>query len=61
VAMELGVHNVTLAIAVGALVADELTVPAAVYSVVMYFTAGAFARLMYRRNVAIGPAVVAPA
>ena len=52
VAMELGVHNATLAIAVGALVADELTIPAAIYSAVMYFTAGAFARLMYRRNAA---------
>lgn len=60
VAMELGVHNVTLAIAVGALVAPELTVPAAVYSVVMYVTAGAFARLMYRRNATPAKAALAP-
>lgn len=52
VALELGVHNATLAIAVGALVADELTIPAAIYSAVMYVTAGLFARLMYRRNAA---------
>lgn len=50
VAMELGVHNSTLAITVGALIADSLTVPGAVYSVFMFLTAGAFARLMYRRN-----------
>ena len=61
VAMELGVHNATLAIAVGTLVAPELTIPAAVYSVVMYVTAGAFARLMHRRNVAGAPPVAAPA
>jgi BASS family bile acid:Na+ symporter len=58
VAMELGVHNATLAIAVGALVADRLTIPAAVYSTFMFFTAGAFARLMARRNVP-APAVAA--
>jgi BASS family bile acid:Na+ symporter len=50
IAMELGVHNSTLAIAVAASVADVLTVPAAVYSAFMFITAGAFARLMYRRN-----------
>ena len=51
IAMELGVHNATLAIAVGAAVATVLTIPAAVYSAFMYITAGLFARLMYRRNV----------
>lgn len=61
VAMELGVHNATLAIAVGTLVAPELTIPAAVYSVVMYVTAGAFARLMHRRNSTAAPAVAATA
>jgi len=60
VAMELGVHNGTLAIAVGALIADVLTIPAAVYSAFMFITAGLFARLMYRRNeqVARSPAGV---
>jgi BASS family bile acid:Na+ symporter len=55
VALELGIHNSTLAIAVGALVADELTIPAAVYSGFMYVTAGLFARALHRRN-AVAPA-----
>lgn len=54
VALELGIHNGTLAIAVGALVADEVTLPAAVYSALMYFTAGLFARMLFRRNAAAG-------
>jgi len=53
VALELGVHNGTLAIAVAALVADELAVPAAVYSAFMYLTAGLFARALHRRNAAV--------
>jgi bile acid:Na+ symporter, BASS family len=57
IAMELGIHNAALAIAVGATVADVLTIPAAVYSSLMFFSAGAFARLMYRRN---GSAEVRP-
>ena len=52
VALELGVHNSTLAIAVGALIAEELTIPAAVYSAFMYITAGLFARLLHKRNAA---------
>lgn len=55
VALELGIHNGTLAIAVGALIADELTVPAAVYSAFMYLTAGAFARMLLRRNQRLSP------
>ena len=50
IAMELGVHNATLAITVAAALSSELTVPAAVYSAFMFITAGLFARLMYRRN-----------
>jgi BASS family bile acid:Na+ symporter len=50
VAMELGVHNGTLAIAVAVLITDDLAIPAAIYSAFMFATAGAFARLMYRRN-----------
>jgi BASS family bile acid:Na+ symporter len=50
IAMELGVHNSTLAIAVATVFSDELAVPAAVYSAFMFITAGSFARLMYRRN-----------
>ena len=52
VAMELGIHNGTLAIAVAVLIVDDLAIPAAIYSAFMFLTAGAFARLMYRRNMA---------
>jgi BASS family bile acid:Na+ symporter len=50
VAMELGIHNATLAITVGVSIADVLAIPAAVYSVFMFLTAGAFARVMWHRN-----------
>ncbi len=56
IAMELGIHNATLAIAVGASVATVLTIPAAVYSAFMFITAGLFARVMYVRNGAARPA-----
>ncbi|HZV72182.1 MAG TPA: bile acid:sodium symporter [Conexibacter sp.] len=52
IALELGIHNATLAIAVGSALATELTVPAAVYGSVMFISGGLFARLMHRRNVA---------
>lgn len=52
VSLELGVHNSTVAIAVGALVAEELVLPAAVYGLFMYVTAGLFARVLHRRNAA---------
>ena len=58
IAMELGVHNTALAIAVAATVDTELTIPAAVYASFMFVSAGLFARLMYRRNAA-GEAVAA--
>ena len=50
IAMELGIHNATLAIAVATAIDTELVIPAAVYSGFMFITAGLFARLMYRRN-----------
>jgi BASS family bile acid:Na+ symporter len=53
------VHNGTLAIAVASTVDNTLATPAAVYSVFMFLTAGAFARLMYKRNGE--PAAVQPA
>ncbi|MPQ97046.1 bile acid:sodium symporter family protein [Modestobacter sp. I12A-02628] len=59
VALELGVHNSTVAIAVGSLIDPRLTIPAAVYSVFMFLTGGAFARLMSRRNAAAEGAVPA--
>ena len=52
VALELGVHNATVAIAVATLIDDDLSLPAVVYSVFMYVTAGVFARALYRRNAA---------
>lgn len=53
IAIELGVHNSTLAIAVGATIATELTIPAAVYASFMFISAGLFARLMYKCNAAL--------
>jgi len=50
IALELGIHNSALAIAVGASLASEVTIPAAVYSSFMLFTGGAFAWAMSRRN-----------
>jgi BASS family bile acid:Na+ symporter len=50
ISLELGVHNSTLAIAVATTIATVLATPAAVYSMFMFFTAGAFARLMWARN-----------
>lgn len=50
ISLELGVHNSTLAIAVATSIATILATPAAVYSIFMFITAGAFARLMYLRN-----------
>jgi BASS family bile acid:Na+ symporter len=52
IAIELGVHNTTLAMAVGALVSPVMVIPAAVYGVFMFFTAGAFAKFMHGRNAA---------
>jgi bile acid:Na+ symporter, BASS family len=56
IALELGIHNAALAIAVGATLAPSLTIPAAVYSGFMFVTAGLFARLMHRRNGTARPA-----
>jgi bile acid:Na+ symporter, BASS family len=50
VAMELGIHNATLAITVGVSIADVLAIPAAIYSAFMFLTAGTFARVMWHRN-----------
>jgi BASS family bile acid:Na+ symporter len=61
IAIELGVHNATLAIAVAATLSTVLTIPAAVYSAFMFITAGAFARVMYKRNIADEPAEPEPA
>ncbi|MET0604661.1 MAG: bile acid:sodium symporter family protein [Baekduia sp.] len=50
IALELGIHNSALAIAIGASLAAEVTISAAVYSSFMLFTGGAFAWMMSRRN-----------
>jgi BASS family bile acid:Na+ symporter len=55
IAIELGIHNAVLAIAVGATIAGVLTVPAAVYASFMFIPAGLFAWLMYGRNRAFQP------
>jgi BASS family bile acid:Na+ symporter len=52
IALELGIHNSALAIAVAAPLAAELSIPAAVYASFMLFTGGAFAWAMSRRNAA---------
>ena len=59
VAMELGIHNATIAIAVGTSIADVLAIPAAVYSAFMFITAGSFAKLMHARNGAAAEAEAA--
>ena len=58
ISLELGVHNSTLAIAVATSIATILATPAAVYSLFMFITAGAFARVMWarsRRSEAVAP------
>jgi len=50
ISLELGIHNAALAIAVGASLAPDLTIPAAVYASFMLFTGGGFAWAMARRN-----------
>ena len=50
IALELGVHNSTLTIAVATAIDTRLAVPAAVYSAFMFLTAFPFAALMARRN-----------
>jgi bile acid:Na+ symporter, BASS family len=52
IAMELGVHNTTVALAIATSVDDELAGPAAVYGLFMFFTAGLFAKIMAARNTA---------
>ena len=50
IAMELGIHNSTLAIAVAGTINIDYAIPAAVYSGFMFITAGLFARVMRSRN-----------
>jgi bile acid:Na+ symporter, BASS family len=50
IALELGIHNSALAIAVGATLATDVAIPAAVYATFMLFTGGTFAWVMAKRN-----------
>jgi len=61
IAMELGLHNSTLTIAVATAISTELAIPAAVYSLFMFITAGSFAWVMSRRNAPTAVPVPAPA
>jgi BASS family bile acid:Na+ symporter len=68
IALELGIHNATVAIVVAGMINDELMIPAAVYSAFMFITGGIFARFMHSRNAEAaeaagddaGPAAPAP-
>ena len=53
IALELGLHNGTLTIAVATTIDERLAIPAAVYSAFMFLTAVPFALLMSRRNAPI--------
>jgi BASS family bile acid:Na+ symporter len=61
IAMELGIHNTTVALAVATSVDEELAGPAAVYGIFMFFTAALFARFMAQRNGPREPVAVAEA
>lgn len=50
IALELGIHNSALAIAVAAPLAADVAIPAAVYATFMLFTGGGFAWAMAKRN-----------
>ncbi len=52
ITMEVGIHNSTLAlyIAMTVLGSFELAIPAAVYSVFMFLTAGAFSVYLAKKN-----------
>jgi BASS family bile acid:Na+ symporter len=63
IALEIGIHNGTLAIAVAHTVLQDgtMAVPAAIYSLIMFFTAGAFSAWVRRRVQTEQPAVAAAA
>jgi bile acid:Na+ symporter, BASS family len=56
IGMEIGIHNGTMAIMIASspllLNNGTMAIPPAIYSLIMYFTAGAFASFMSRKNVA---------
>ena len=62
IAMEIGIHNGTLAIAIASsptlLDNPRMALPPAIYSLIMFFTAAAFATFVRRRARAATPAIV---
>jgi BASS family bile acid:Na+ symporter len=52
ITMEVGIHNATLAlyIAMTVLGSFELAIPAALYAIIMFFTAGAFSFYLVKKN-----------
>lgn len=52
IAIELGVHNTTLTMAVGAMIAPVYMIPGAVYGIQMILTASVFVWMIGRRNAA---------
>jgi BASS family bile acid:Na+ symporter len=54
IGMEIGIHNGTLAIAIATTVlgVSTMAIPAAIYSLIMFFTAAAFGFLVSRNNTA---------
>lgn len=61
-AMEIGIHNGTLAIVIATTLLDstEIAIPAAVYSLIMFFTAAAFGYLVRPRTPAAGDGPTGP-
>jgi len=63
IGMEIGIHNGTLAIAIASspllLANSTMAIPPAIYSLIMFFTAGAFGWLVSRRTAEPAPAPVA--
>lgn len=61
ISMEIGIHNGTLAIAVASTVLQNsvMAIPPAIYSLIMFFTAAAFAVLVQRKTTAEDPEPVA--
>ena len=59
IAMEIGIHNGTLAIAIASspllLGNSKMAIPAAIYSLIMFFTAAAFGYVVQKRRVAAEP------
>ena len=60
IAIELGVHNTTLTMAVGAMIAPVYMIPGAVYGIQMILTASVFVWFIQRRNAAEVERIASP-